>query len=402
MSFLHNAARTTRTLRTPIARLAPSASSLNATLRTVQRQSRAMASFTPSPSHQEPESSSEDLRRIREAAEERRQYYKRRTIYNGIGFVCGMIGIWVVATQVELPTKPTKMDSGKGYHDSRLDDPQIQLGKERKAVVQRLGEEAEENTDVVETGTSSVPTFPRLLQFDDLKTGEGATTAEELAATEYQLMGLGLRTVSFLGIEVYVVGMYVATDDIAKLQHVMVRKIDPIATTLVAGEKENLKEKLLDPVIGEDVWNHVLQTAGVRTLIRITPTRNTDFGHMRDAYVRAVTAQAAKRNGEWNDDQFGASVNKLKTMFGKGKVPKGKELVLARNEKGTLCAWFDDGKNGPQRLGQVEDERISRALWLHYLAGKHVASEPARKSIVNGLMEFVERPVGTVATQVHV
>lgn len=365
-----------------------------------------MANFHPSQSNQEP-STEEDMKRIRDAAEERRQYYKRRTIYNGIGFVAGMIAIWIVATQVELPAKPTKMDSGnssggiKGYHDSRLDDPQVQLGKERKAVVQRLGEEAEENTDVVETGTSTVPTFPRLLQFDDLKTGEGATRAEELAATEYQLMGLGLRTVSFLGIEVYVVGMYVATDDIAKLQQSLIRKIDPIATTLVAGEKENLKAKLLDPEVGEEVWNHVLSNAGVRTLIRIVPTRNTDFGHMRDAYVRAVTAQAQKNPKEFQDDKFGQSVNQLKTMFGKGKVPKRKELVLARNEKGTLCAWFDDGK-GMQRLGQVEDERISRALWLHYLAGKHVASEPARKSIVEGLMEFVERPVGTVATQVHI
>jgi hypothetical protein len=37
---------------------------------------------------------------------------------------------------------------------------------------------------------------------------------------------------------------------------------------------------------------------------------------------------------------------------------------------------------------------------LNYLAGKTVASEGARKSIVEGIMEFVERPVGTVATQV--
>jgi hypothetical protein len=48
----------------------------------------------------------------------------------------------------------------------------------------------------------------------------------------------------------------------------------------------------------------------------------------------------------------------------------------------------------------VEDERVSRALWLNYLAGKKVASEPARKNIVEGIMEFVERPIGTVAAQV--
>ncbi len=374
-----------------------------------------MANFTPSPHHQEP-SSQEELQRIRDAAEERRQYYKRRTVYNGIGFVTGMIAIWVIATSVDLPenpSKPAKMDSGRGkigtgdikdYHDLRLDDPQVNLGKEKKAVVQRLGEEAEENTDVVETGTSTVPTFPRLLEFDDLKTNSSPSSNKSDAgvATEYTLLGLGIRTVSFLGIQVYVVGTYVATDDIAKLQHSLIKAIEPAATSLVAGEKENLRTQLLDPVAGEKIWDGILKSAGIRTLIRVVPVRDTDFGHMRDAYVRAITTKAKANPAEFQDEKFGESVNKLKTMFGKGNVPKKKELVLARNEKGVLCAWFDDGKHGPQRLGEVADERISRALWMHYLTGKHVASEPMRKSVVEGLMEFVERPVGTVEAQVHV
>ncbi|KFY02370.1 hypothetical protein O988_02198 [Pseudogymnoascus sp. VKM F-3808] len=314
-----------------------------------------------------------------------------------------MIAIWVIATSVDLPQKPTKLDSKPGY-DARLQDPLIVVGTERKAVVQKLGEEAVENTDTVETGTSTVPTFPRLLQFDDeeIATGEKGELGELESPTEYQLMGLGIRKVSFLGIQVYVVGMYVATDDIAQLQRTLIKKIDPIATTLVAGEKDTLKEKLLDPVVGEEVWNHILSSTNVRTLFRIVPVRDTDFGHMRDAYVRAVTAQARKNPEEFGDDKFGQSVAQLKAMFGHGNVPKGRELVLARSGKGSLAAWFDTGKTGPQRLGEVDDERISRALWLHYLAGSHVASEAARKSIVEGIMEFVERPVGTVATQVHV
>jgi len=94
-------------------------------------------------------------------------------------------------------------------------------------------------------------------------------------------------------------------------------------------------------------------------------------------------------------------MQKFKQLFNRGSVPKGKELLLSRDGKGKLAVWYDDGKVGAQRLGQIEDERISRVVWLNYLAGK-VASEGARKSIVEGVMEFVERPVGTVATQVHV
>ncbi|KAJ4856645.1 chalcone isomerase like domain-containing protein [Trichoderma breve] len=64
---------------------------------------------------------------------------------------------------------------------------------------------------------------------------------------------------------------------------------------------------------------------------------------------------------------------------------------------------FNSGRGkDPKRevMGTVEDERLSRLLWLNYLAGSKVASEPARESIIEGVMEFVERPVGTVATQV--
>ncbi|KFY62753.1 hypothetical protein V496_04420 [Pseudogymnoascus sp. VKM F-4515 (FW-2607)] len=400
MSLLNRTARCARTLpnlSTPPSRLqcllrAPAALPPS---RHLQR--RAITS-SPSPSSNEP--STEEHKRLREAAEERRQYYKRRSIYNGIGFVTGMVAIWVIATSVDLPQKPTKLDSKPGY-DARLHDPLVVVGTERKAVVQKMGEEAEDNTDTVETGTSTVPTFPRLMQFDDEKTSEKAE-GEVATPTEYQLLGLGIRKVSFLSIQVYVVGMYVATDDIAQLQRTLIKKIDPIATTLVAGEKDTLKERLMDPEAGEEVWNHILSSTSVRTLFRIVPVRDTDFGHMRDAYVRAVTSQARKHPKEFGDDKFGQSVAELKAMFGHGNVPKGRELVLARNGKGALAAWFDAGKAGPQRLGEVDDERISRALWLHYLAGSHVASEAARKSIVDGIMEFVERPVGTVAAQVHV
>jgi len=298
-----------------------------------------------------------------------------------------MIAIWVTATSIDLekypPNKPAKLDSGR-----RADDPLVVLGRERKIVVQKLGEEPEEKSDVVETGTSTVPTFPRVLNFvDDAREQAGKiieSWQNDDRLVEYQLMGLGIRTVSFLGIQVYVMGMYVATDDIAALQDALVRKIAPGGSTLVAGEKEKLKD------------------SGVRTLIRIVPCRNTDFHHLRDAWVRSITAKAQANKDEYGDERFGKSVADFKALFNRGSVPKQKELLLSRDARGKLAVWYDDGKNGAQRLGDLKDERISRIVWLNYLAGTIVASEPARKSIIDGVMEFVERPVGTVATQVQV
>ncbi|KAH6720254.1 putative altered inheritance of mitochondria protein 18, mitochondrial [Leptodontidium sp. MPI-SDFR-AT-0119] len=339
---------------------------------------------------------------------QRRAYYKRRSYYAAAGVVFGMIAIYLTATSLDLEaypppgsssSKPTKLDSSR-----RADDPMVVLGRERKVVIQKLGEEPEEIPDVVPTGTSTIPTFPRILEFfDDEKMGhpEGLRGRGEDALVEYQLVGVGLRTVSFLGIEVYVVGMYVATDDIAKLQQALISQIATGASSLVKGEKEELRRRLYDEHEGVRIWSELLKGTGCRTLVRIVPTRNTDFGHLRDAFVRVLQQRAVYDKEEYGDEVFGQGVASLKALLNRGSVPKGKELLLSRNEKGRLAVWYDDGKKGAQRLGHVDDERVSRAMWLNYLAGKHPASAPARKSIVDGVMEFVERPVGTVATQVQ-
>jgi hypothetical protein len=329
---------------------------------------------------------------------QRREYYKRRFNFSAAGLVLGMIVIGVLATSVDIDEKKTaKLDSGSNS-DKRKDDPMVVLGRERKVVIQKLGEEPEEIADVVQTGTSTVPTFPRVLAFAD---NESGGPAAELV--EYQLLGVGIRTVSFLGIEVYVVGMYIATDDIASLQHNLIRRISPVGSTLVAGEKEKLRALLYDPDGSETAWNDVIKESGARTLLRIVPTRNTDFHHLRDGWVRQITARAKlpMNKEEYSEESFGVAMSEFKKLFNRGSVPKKRELLLSRDEKGKLAVWYDDGKNGAQRLGEVNDERISRAVWLNYLAGKTVASEGARKSIVDSVMEFVERPVGTVATQVH-
>lgn len=310
--------------------------------------------------------------------------------------IFGMTGIWVTAHQVDLPPKPAKADS-------RTNEPLVAIGKEKKVIVQKLGEEPEEISDEVATGTSKVPTFPRVIEFDD--EGDSGMVREtagvEAAGTEYQLVGLGIRTVSFLGIEVYVVGMYVATEDMDLLEKHMIRRIDNVATTLVPSEREKLRALLLDPEKSEETWSEVLKESKVRSIIRVVPTRDTDFAHMRDAWVRHLGARS-KKDPDFADESFGKSVADFKALWRVGKsVPKGKELLLSRDHDGKFVAWYDDGKTGAIRLGEVKDERVSRGLWLNYLGGKNVASESARKNIVDGVLELVERPVGTIATQVQ-
>lgn len=199
-------------------------------------------------------------------------------------------------------------------------------------------------------------------------------------------------------------GIYVALSDLGKLQEGMVRSIaGGTASTLVDGEKEELRKVLLTGEGSERVWGHILKEGGLKSAVRIVPVRNTDFGHLRDGWVRGIDARG--KGPEFEDEDFKTAVGEFKGLFGGRKgVGKGKVLLLGRGEDGALGVWVEEEKEGKEggmvRLGVVRDERVARLVWLGYLAGGTVASEGARRSVVDGVMELVERPIGTVETQV--
>lgn len=320
----------------------------------------------------------------------------------------------------------SKLDSAGG---SRLDSAEAKGARIEIITPERTtGRDGEQ----VPTGTSTVPFFPRKIWLPRSGTVDDGKSAALPAGTglpnedeEYQLLGLGIRTVSFLSIQVYVVGLYVSHSDLSKLQEKIVHAVAaPGASTLVQGEKGDLRQKLLDEQGSEDIWSSVLKEAGLKSAIRIVPTRSTSFGHLRDGWIRMITARG--KGPEFADPGFEISIDLFKTMFGARQLKKGKAVLLGRGADGSLGAWLEednestgsgggtavtseraedeeDKKKRPRRMvriGSVADERISRLVWMGYLAGANVASEGARENIADGVMELVERPIGTVDTQV--
>ncbi|KAK3366234.1 chalcone-flavanone isomerase-domain-containing protein [Lasiosphaeria ovina] len=340
-----------------------------------------------------------DLRRLSQSAHDD---HRNRRLFLWSGTIAGIASFCYTAYKIkEELNKPANLDSGLPPTDPLVRPD----AADRKVVLHD-----EEGREIVPTGNSTVPSFPRTIH---LPSYASPTTTAGLSAstvdTEYTLVGLGLRTVTFIGIQVYVVGYYVATPDIAALQSALTKKVNPIATTLVPGERDELRTALLDPAGSEQAWGELLAKGiPARSAFRVVPVRDTDFHHLRDGFVRAIQArtQSLPRQAA-QDEEFGEAMRQFRAVFNRGSVPKRKELILLRDENGKLSIAYDDGGSkkegrpaGSRLIGVIDDERVSRALWLNYLAGSKVASEPARRSIVEGLMEFVERPVGTVASQV--
>src|SRR5690606_24782996 len=126
------------------------------------------------------------------------------------------------------------------------------------------------------------------------------------AAGEYVLVGHGIRTVSFMKIQVYVLGLYIHKDDLSIVQKQLLGELSAAIdspttiTTATSTEREKLRQ-VLSGEQGEEesivAMNKLLlpnsDGRAVRSLWRITPTRNTDFSHLRDGFVRQITARLA-------------------------------------------------------------------------------------------------------------
>lgn len=331
---------------------------------------------------------------VRELARKSHEYQRNRRIFLWSGTIAGIFSFLYTSHKLYLELqKPAQLDSSLPSSD-----PLSGAGAADRKVVVR----DEDGRDVVPTGNSTVPTFPRTITVPTTAAPSSPAAAATDLSTEYTLVGLGTRTVTFIGIQVYVLGYYIATADIAALQSALTKKVNPLATSLVPSERDELRSALLDHVEGEKTWDGLL-AAGIpaRSVFRLVPVRDTDFHHLRDGLVTAIKARAPAMAGA-DDESFGEAMKQFRAAFNRGSVPKKKELLLIRDGEGRLSIEYNAGKSGKKRelIGTVDDERVSRALWLNYLAGAKVASEPARASIVEGIMEFVERPVGTVAAQV--
>ncbi|KAF2260892.1 hypothetical protein CC78DRAFT_536068 [Lojkania enalia] len=332
---------------------------------------------------------------------------------------------------------PTKTDSPKVTADS-FQGKKVIVAAGDRIIAAPEGAEHPSVTDegaieLVSTGTSYVPYFPRTIHLPT-STSPEVTKSD----TEYTLLGLGIRTVSFLRVQVYVVGLYVKTADLSTFQNHLINTVNPSASALIPGEKEDLRKALLDPEKSSQIWESILsnhEKGAVSMAFRVVPTRGTDFKHLQDGWMRGIASrtdevrrkqaellrqQASEEKrialpkpveeNEFSDESFGLAMKEFKDLFqGRGKAPKGSIVLMTRDKDGVLGLYHQPitktnkgEKQGEMVcLGEVRDPRVGKLVWQLYLGGKNVSSESARRDVVDGCMQLVERPVGTVEGMVQ-
>jgi hypothetical protein len=199
---------------------------------------------------------------------------------------------------------------------------------------------------------------------------------------KFRLLGTGVRTVSFLSLHVYAIGIYIGENDLPKLPSIL-------NAEKVSGEE--LEKSMLDPDTGSVIISKLLNS-GVNLSLRIVPVRGTDFGHLKDGFVRSIMGHPRFKT-EGNTDQFGEGLNQLKRIFSrKRNAPKNRILHLTRDERGILRVdYFDadsEEKTVAEPLGMVTEPLVSELLFLRYLSGKDPSSAGARKNSIERLVEL--------------
>ncbi|KAK9323274.1 chalcone-flavanone isomerase-domain-containing protein [Lipomyces orientalis] len=198
--------------------------------------------------------------------------------------------------------------------------------------------------------------------------------------TEFWLLGLGVRTVSFLKLQVYAVGIYVAKDDVPEL----LEKVKSVSGKL------DIRSVILDNNSGMKIFDALLHQP-VRFALRIVPVRNTDFAHLRDGFVRSVMASIKSHHSIGDDVDASQGTNQLRSLFSrKLSVPKNGELIMAMTNSGELKCIYSPKRTDAEVLGTVTDRNVVNALMLHYLAGPKAASEEARIAFADSVADLLE------------
>lgn len=215
-------------------------------------------------------------------------------------------------------------------------------------------------------------------------------------STTFDLIGYGIREVSFLKFQVYALGLYIAEDDLKLVKQIFSSKFiesfyeDIQHATTPEEHKENLSRALNDPCVSNVLIRNLL-TSGVRFTARICAVRNTDLSHLRDGFIRTIKnnpnySKLMKSEDETVGERITKGLEDLRDTFNTAKMSAKKnslvfmEIDENQHIKVTVEAIKKAGtseRGQPVVLGTVKEPLVTELLFESY-AG---AEKPLIKSV---------------------
>lgn len=190
-----------------------------------------------------------------------------------------------------------------------------------------------------------------------------------------RLVGMGVRTVTFLNMYVYVAGLYVEEDAL------------PTAQAQCKMGEVPLEEQVR-------AWLE----AGVTCAIRVVPVRATDMNHLRDGFVRTINTRAKDARTPENvyqmtdeaEEALAHNLRDFKGLFPRSKISRGQtlDLIVQRDASSmyTLSLQINGKevgtvKSGPTARQGLPTFTLPSALLLAYFGERPDISAVFRASV---------------------
>lgn len=192
----------------------------------------------------------------------------------------------------------------------------------------------------------------------------------KFVGSKHNLIATGVRSVTFVGFKVYGAGLYVADSDEAEI-------VSTVGKYLKQHGCQTVEKLLKDKELSQKLVDEISQK--ISYAIKITPVRNTDYGHLRDGLTKSILASPLAKAMR---EEVGSGVEQLRTVFQafRGSVAKNDNLWLVA-EKDHVTV-FHEGKQ-VTKMGTITEPSIKRVLLVLYLSSAKPLSEPLRANFLS-------------------
>ncbi|KAG0361158.1 chalcone-flavanone isomerase-domain-containing protein [Gamsiella multidivaricata] len=187
-----------------------------------------------------------------------------------------------------------------------------------------------------------------------------------------RLLGLGVRKITFLKVQVYTVGLYAKESDLD--DH----------NSRFRALPEVQKFQRTDHMSADTAFRAMVQTP-IELILRIAPVKNTNGPHLRDGFTKSLM-QAVKEQklSEPDNEEAMEGIMEFKNLFPKGKINTNQALVFRKSPDGSMKVQLDN-----EDLGTIRNRWVIENFFLGYLQSDNPISEKARDSIAEGIQNLL-------------
>lgn len=214
-------------------------------------------------------------------------------------------------------------------------------------------------------------------------------------ATQYELLGKGVRCVSSITFKAYGLGIYVAAEDKHLVAEVLDSKflsqafIDIAAPSLPAKtHQENLRTALDDPAKAPVLINNLLDS-GIRLMAKNTPIKAGSFKLLMDGTRKSILKNPDSQTQD--KERLEAGFQELHDCFRsvKGLVARDDDFFIELNKDCSLSlSYYTKKRDEFVILGTVKEPLIGKLLFAHYLAGVDPPSLEVKQEVADALVSL--------------